>query len=46
MLLLGSKGVCLADVVKDFVNTVHIVVDDDDVLTVLIHSYILIMDYI
>jgi hypothetical protein len=38
MLVLGGERMSIADVVKDTVDAVYVVVDDGDVLTVLIHS--------
>jgi len=45
VLLISGEGVSLADVAKDAVDTVNVVVDDGDVLTVLIHNWILIMSW-
>jgi hypothetical protein len=43
MLLLTRERVSLADVAEDVVNTVDVVVDDGDVLTVLVHSVCIII---
>jgi hypothetical protein len=43
MFLLIAEGLSLTSVVKDSVDTVYVAVDDDDVLTVLVHSLLVLM---